>query len=155
MDKLIFGYYTKTRVETMRKGWRHANLENYRLKMMKQAVDAYHRKEYALTTVMLASMWEGIIYEKVNDLRRKQGKRTKQNFEKLVDRNDCDAVASDYFNNYIMYDCESDEQVIDDVPGRNSMMHSFSKKYPSKKAALNAILFTEFLLNLERLETEE
>jgi len=122
--------------------------------MMKQAVDAYYRKEYALTTITLASMWEGIIYKKNNDHSGKKGNKTKDNFRKLVDRNKCHAIAADYFEKYIMYDCRSNEQVIDDVPGRNSMMHSFSKKYPSRKAALNAILFTNFLLHLKPLETE-
>ena len=48
-----------------------------------------------------------------------------------------------------MYSCYSVEEVIDDVPGRNSSAHSWYSEYPSKKAALNAILFTDFLLRLE------
>ena len=44
----------------------------------------------------------------------------------------------------------------EDVPGRHGIAHCWYNKYPTKKAALNAILFTDFLLNLQaREETEE
>ena len=122
---------------------------------MRQAVQAYYRKEYAITVVMLSTMWEGIIYEKAHDARGKNGKRTKNNFEKLIEQNDFDALFQSFFDEYIMYDCRSTEQVIDDVPGRNSSAHSWYNKYPSKKAALNAILFTDFLLKLEPITNED
>jgi hypothetical protein len=53
-----------------------------------------------------------------------------------------------------MYNCNSSAETILDVPGRNSAAHSFYESYPTRKAALNAILFTDFLLNLEPLEEE-
>ena len=59
-----------------------------------------------------------------------------------------------FFDEYIMYNCESVEEVKEDVPGRNSSAHSWYNKYPSRKAALNAILFTDFLLDIEPLEHE-
>ena len=53
IDKLIFGYYSKTKIEELRKGWRDKNIPNHIVRMMQQAVQAYHRKEYAITVTML------------------------------------------------------------------------------------------------------
>lgn len=155
IDKAILDYYTKTRVESIKKNWRKKGFPEYSTRMMHQAVQAYHRKEYAITVVVLSTMWEGIIYEKAHDTRGKNGKRTKNNFEKLIEQNDFDELFQSFFDEYIMYDCRSTEQVIEDVPGRNSSAHSWYNKYPSKKAALNAILFTDFLLKLEPISNED
>lgn len=155
IDKAILNYYSKGRLEAIKKSWRNRGLPEYSMRMMHQAVQAYHRKEYAITIVMLSTMWEGIIYEKAHDVRGKNGKRTKNNFEKLIEQNDFDELFQSFFDEYIMYDCRSTEQVIEDVPGRNSSAHSWYNKYPSKKAALNAILFTDFLLKLEPITSED
>ena len=154
IDKAILTYYTKSRIETIKKSWRVLIIPEYSMRMMHQAVQAYHRKEYALTIVMLSTMWEGIIYAKVNDNRGKNGNRTKQNFAVLSDQNNCDLIFQSFFNEYIMYDCRSTSQVIEDVPGRNSSAHSWYNKYPSRKAALNAILFTDYLLKLNPVYEE-
>ena len=39
-----------------------------------------------------------------------------------------------------------------DVPGRHSFAHAWYTKYPTRKSALNAILFTDFLLSLKAKE---
>ena len=148
IDSLIINYYTKTRLETIKKSWR-ADLPYYKYKMLHQAVQAYHRHEYALTLSMLSTMWEGIIYDKVNDSRRKKGPITKENYSKLVEDLKFKEFYETFFVDYIFYDCNSSEDVIEDVPGRHGVAHSFYQKYPSKKAALNAILFTEFLLKIQ------
>ena len=144
IDKAVLKHYTKQRVESIKKTWRNKGLPEFSMRMLHQAVQAYHRKEYAITIVMLSTMWEGIIYDKANDFRGKNGNRTKSNFEKLIKQNDFDELFQSFFDEYIMYDCRSVEQVIEDVPGRNSSAHSWYNKYPSRKAALNAILFTTF-----------
>lgn len=157
IDRAILNYYSKRRIESIKKSWRGKGLPEHSMRMMHQAVQAYHRKEYALTIVMLSTMWEGIIYEKAHDTHRKIGKWTKNNFEKLIEQNELDELFQSFFDEYIMYDCTSAEQVKEDVPGRNSSAHSWYNKYPSRKAALNAILFTDLLLKLEPIvdETEE
>ncbi len=152
IDQLIFSRYDKGRIEGMKKSWRQKNVSSHIYRMMHQAVQAYHRKEYALTVVMLSTLWEGIIYDKANDPRRKSGKRTKEDFCKLISQTDYDALFGSFFDEYIMYDCRSVDDVIEDVPGRNSSAHSWYSKYPSRKAGLNAILFTDFLMKLEPLE---
>ena len=155
IDQLVFSRYDKNRIEGTKKAWRQKNIPEHKMRMMHQAVQAYHRKEYALTVVLLSTLWEGIIYDKTNDFRGKSGKRTKEDFKRLISQTDYDALFVSFFDEYIMYDCRSVAEVKEDVPGRNSSAHSWYSKYPSRKAGLNAILFTDFLINLEPLEEIE
>lgn len=155
IDQLVFSRYDKNRIEETKKAWRQKNIPEHKMRMMHQAVQAYHRKEYALTVVILSTLWEGIIYDKTNDFRGKSGKRTKEDFKRLILQTDYDALFVSFFDEYIMYDCRSVAEVKEDVPGRNSSAHSWYSKYPSRKAGLNAILFTDFLINLEPLEEIE
>ena len=154
IDKLILDYYTKAKLEKIKKSWRGVGTPEYKYRIMHQAVQAYYRKEYAITVTVLSTMWEGIIYDKAKDNRGKKGKITKENFSRLIAHDDYNQIFADFFDEYIMYDCRSEEDVKDDVPGRNSSAHSFYRKYPSKKAALNAILFTDFLVKLESLNID-
>ncbi len=152
IDRLLFDYFSKDRINSFKKEWRSLGIPEHKMRMMHQSIQAYHRKEYALTVVMLSTLWEGIIYEKANDSRRKKTDRTKSNFKKLIDNSDYEEIYCKFFEEYIMYDCNSETDVKDDVPGRHSSAHSWYNKYPSRKAALNAILFTDFLLNMTPLE---
>lgn len=154
IDKLILDYYSKTKIEAIKKSWRRDDMPEYKYRIMHQAVQAYHRKEYAITVTVLSTMWEGIIYDKAKDTRGKKGKLTKENFSKLISNDDCNQLFADFFDEYVMYDCRSEAEVKEDVPGRNSSAHSFYNKYPSRKAALNAILFTDFLVKLESLNID-
>ena len=151
IDKLILDYYSKPKIEKIKKSWRRDDLPEYKYRIMHQAVQAYHRKEYAITVTVLSTLWEGIIYDKAKDARGKKGRLTKENFSKLVSNEDYNQLFADFFDEYIMYDCRSEAEVKDDVSGRNSSAHSYYNRYPSRKAALNAILFTDFLVKLESL----
>lgn len=152
MDRIIFAYFSKDRIESLKKEWRRLGIPEHKMRMMHQAVQAYHRKEYALTVVMLSTLWEGIIYDKADDSSRKNGKQTKKNFQKLVSQSEYNEMLQSFFDEYIMYECRSEDDVKEDVPGRNSSAHSYFRKYPSRKAALNAIIFTDFLLALPQFE---
>ena len=154
IDRAVFTYYTKEKIEKTKKNWRTLGLPEHQMRILHQAVQAYHRKEYALTVIVLTTQWEGIIYNKAHDSRRKITSRTKDHVAKLVQQNDYAEIFKSYYDDFIMYQCNSVEESIDDVPGRHSAAHNFYGKYPTRKAALNAILFTDFLLNLEPLEEE-
>ncbi len=152
IDKAVFAYYTKKEIEEIRKSWRELGLPAFRVKILNQAVRAYHRKEYALTVSTLVSMWEGIIAQKsyIQDDYRTSSK-TRQNLTKLIEANEFDAIFSSYCEEFIFYNCTKPEDVKPDVPGRHEIAHSWYDKYPNKKMALNAILFTDFLLKLDPL----
>lgn len=154
IDSLIFSYYDDKTVETMKKDWRKKEMPEHIMRMLHQSVQAYHRKEYALTIAVLATLWEGIIYEKVN-LPHSTQKQTKESLDKLIEQNEFTEIFKSYYDEFIMYRCYKPEEVKEDVPGRNGVAHGWYTKYPSRKAALNAILFTDFLLALEPLQEEE
>lgn len=155
IDRIVFDYYTDDVVEMMKKDWRKLELPEYLMRILHQAVQAYHRKEYAISVIVLSTQWEGIIYSKAHDVGRKRTERTKKHLMALIEENNYLDIFQSYFDEFIMYNCNSSDETIKDVPGRNSAAHSFYDSYPTRKAALNAILFTDFLLNLQPMEEEE
>lgn len=151
IDQIMFTYYTDKRVESIKKQWWHFDQPRYVLRIMHQAVQAYHRREWALTISALTPLWEGIINEKANDFSGRKDNKAKQYLISLIEANQINAICQSFYDEYIAYSCYSIQDVKKDVPGRNSIAHGWYRSYPSKKAALNAILFTDFLLNLEPL----
>lgn len=145
IDKAILSYYTPKEIKRIKKQWKSSEIEPFMKKALGQALDAYLRKEYALVIPFLATMWEGIIKAKTVE----NTKKPKEDFKKLVDENGYDDVFSDFYNNMIIGTCYSVEDVIDGVPNRNGVAHGWYVKYPSQKAALNAILLTHFVINLK------
>jgi hypothetical protein len=154
IDSIVYGYYTKPIIEGMKKDWRKLELPEHLMRILHQAVQAYHRKEYAITVIVLSTQWERIIYNKAHDNGRKKTEKTKKYLAALAEQNNYLEIFKSYYDEFIMYNCNSPAETIIDVPGRNSAAHSFYESYPTRKAALNAILFTDFLLNLEPLEED-
>ena len=152
VDDIIFKYYTKTRIESLRKSWRNCKIPYYMVKMMNQSVYAFYRKEYALTISTLVTLWEGFIADKTNIPNdRKISSKIKESMMSLIEKNGYETVFSLFAKEYIFYTCNDESEIIPDVPGRHATTHSWHAGYPSKKAALNAILFTNFLLKLRSL----
>lgn len=160
IDKAILSYYTKKEILHIKKSWQNSNLDCYIRKTLIQAVDAYLRGEYALTIPCLSTMWEGLIYVKSKNVsfserKRQQMGETKQEFKTLVKDNNYEAIFSDYFDNWIVSNCNAVDDVVDGVPNRHGVAHSWYKKYPDRKTALNAILLTDFIISLTPVEQPE
>lgn len=155
IDKLIFSYYDKEKINDVKRGWRQKNLPSYMTRILVQSVQAYHRREYALTVSALSTLWEGIIQEKVNDGSYRMSRKTRENLTKLIEENEFDKIFSSFCEEFIFYNCTKAEDVKPDVPGRHGIAHCWYDTYPSRKMALNAILFTDFLLGLKPLEKTE
>ena len=145
IDTAILSHYNKAEIKRIKKKWNDSEIEPYFKKALGQTLDAYLRKEYALAIPFLGTMWEGIIKSKVG----KNEKKFKEKCKDLVDENGYDEVFSDFFNNLIFGQCYSVNDVVDGIPNRNGVAHSWYIKYPSQKAALNAILLTDFVLSLK------
>ena len=155
IDKLVFAYYNKKRLDDMKRGWRQLGLSSYKTRVLVQAVQAYKRREYAITVIALSTLWEDIIYKKANQKGRRNGDKTKRNLKKLIEENEYDEIIDSFCEEFIFYQCNGPEEVKPDVPGRHSIAHSWYDTYPNRKMALNAILFTDFLLYLTPLEKDE
>lgn len=155
IDKLIFSYYNKKEINNLKRGWRQKHLPSYMTRILVQSVQAYLRKEYALTVSALSTLWEGIIQEKMNDTSYRISRKTRENLTKLIEENKFNKIISSFCEEFIFYNCTKPEDVKPDVPGRHGIAHCWYDTYPNRKMALNAILFTDFLLGLKPLEKTE
>lgn len=155
IDKLIFSYYDKNEINNLKRDWRQMNLPSFMTRILVQSVQAYHRREYALTVSALSTLWEGIIQQKANDDSYRVSKKTRENLTKLIEGNEFDEIFSSFCEEFIFYDCKKAEEVKPDVPGRHGIAHCWYNTYPNRKVALNSILFTDFLLKLKPLDNAE
>lgn len=160
IDKAILSYYTKSEIKRIKKEWNASELDSYVKKALGQTLEAYLRGEYALVIPFLATMWEGLIYIKAHNVLPEERQRqkmaiTKQELSDLTKSNNYDKIFSDYFNDFIVSQCNKVSDVVEGVPNRHSTSHSWYVKYPTKKAALNAILLTDFIIKLEPTHKNE
>ena len=159
IDQAILAYYDKAEVKAIKRNWKQMDMENHIKRILGQAIEAHLRGEYALTISSLSTMWEGLIYIKANnatmqDRHRQRMEKTKKELAALTEANDYNKIFSDYFDQFIVSQCNAVSDVVDGVPNRHGVSHSWYHKYPNKKASLNAILLTDFILSLEPI-TEE
>ena len=154
IDRLIFSYYDKEEINNFKRRWRQMNLQSYMTRILIQSVQAYHRREYALTVSALSTLWEGIIQEKMNDNGYRISRKTRENLSKLIEENKFDNIFSSFCDEFIFYNCTKPEEVKSDVPGRHGIAHCWYDSYPNRKIALNAIIFTDFLLELKPIEKD-
>jgi len=155
LNKVFFDYYNEKTLNELKKYWKTHNVPSHIKRILFDAIQAYKRRQYALTVSALVPLWQGLIQEKaLGKQERKKGTKTMQEFQDLVTENECNNFVQNYFQEYIFYECNSLEEVKNDVPGRHGVCHSWYKEYPTRKTALNAIIFTDFLLELEPVKKE-
>lgn len=152
IDRLIFSYYDKEEINNFKRRWRQKSLPSYMTRILVQSVQAYHRREYALTVSTLSTLWEGIIQQKMNDNSYRISRKTRENLSKLIEENEFDKIFSSFCDEFIFYNCIKPEDVKSDVPGRHGIAHCWYDTYPNRKMALNEIIFTDFLLELKPIE---
>lgn len=152
IDQVIFSYYTTTEIKNIKRRWNNSDLKPHIKKILGQAIEAHLRGEYVLTISCLASMWESLIYNRAGITTPLPQKKTKEEFKTLSERNGFNDVFSEFYDHLILRYVNSPEDVIEGVPSRNGCLHGHYRKYPNKKASLNAILLTDFIINLQ---TEE
>ncbi len=155
IDKAILSYYTPQEIRNIKRSWNNSELEPFIKKILGQAIAAYLRGEYVLTITCLSTMWEGLIHQKIHVTGRYSQKKTNQDFKILIDENEFDSIFSDFYTKLIVSQCDTPDDVIEGIPNRNGVSHSKYKKYPNKKAGLNAILLTDFILSLEPMTKVE
>ena len=155
IDNIIISNYSSKEIQRIKNKWKKSDLESHIKKILCQAIDSHIRGEYALCIAALATMWEGLIHYKLNIKSRLNQKETKKRFNDLISLNEYDEIVYDFYEKFIVSQCNTPDDVIEGVPNRNAISHSKYKKYPNKKASLNAILLTDFIISLEAKETLE
>lgn len=154
IDKAILSYYDDKRIHEIKQRCRKSTMESHVKKMVNQAINAHLRGEYVLTIACLATLWEGMLKQKM-PAKTRSNKELKKDIKALVVGNGYEEILGDFYNNLIIGTCYGIEDVKEGVPNRNGIAHSWYKKYPNKKASLNAILLTDFIINLNPKETTE
>lgn len=150
IDKIILAYYTDEEIKKISKNLNNTSISTVHKRIIKQAISAFFRKEYALTTVVLSSLWQTLIYLKSGDTSSgRKDKQSKKYFKTLVIQNDYSSRFNDYYGEVIMGDCYEEKDVNPDVPMRNANAHGWFIKYPTRKSAINAIIFTDFILKMK------
>lgn len=155
IDRAVLAYYTPKEIREIKRSWRGSDLKPHIRKILCQALDAHLRGEFALTITCLATMWEGLIRYRTNVDGRQSSKKTNADFKLLISKNDIEPIFSDYYEKLIVSQVNSDDDAKDGVPNRNGISHSKYKNYPNKKASLNAILLTDFIISLSPQEISE
>lgn len=156
LDKLVFSYYNQAYIRDIKREWRIKTTNLYQRRTLLEALRAYERKEYATTLIILSTFWQGLIYEKSNkeDDYRKD-KDTKEYAHQLLNNQYFHELCGQYFDDYIYYICNNASEVKEGVPGRHAIVHNWYKTYPSRKEALNAILFTNTLITTPKKEEKD
>ena len=159
IDKAVLTYYTDKVIKRIKQTWNNSDLDYVTRKILCQAINAFLRKEYALTISCLATKWDGLIYMKAHNVSASQRQRRRPSIIReelvgLIDYNGFELIPSDYYNQFITADCNSVDEIVDGVPNRNGEAHGWYKRYPNRKAALNAILLTDFLIMLEPIASQ-
>lgn len=155
VDEAILRYYTKREIRNIKRIWKNSDLEFHIKKILGQAIEAHIRGEFALSTICLATLWESLIEYKVGITGRRIQGLVKEDFKQLVGENDFKLIISDFYNNLIVRQCDTPEDVIEGVPNRNGISHGKYKKYPNKKSSINAILLTDFIISLKPKQCEQ
>ena len=154
INRFIFNSFNKTKLNNMKKEWRKTVLNNGMKKLLCQAIDSYNDKKYGLTVSAIVPMWERIITQMANEPNKFKSKEVKQCFDNLLDNNDIPKVIDRFFDSFLMGTCYSISEISTEYPKRDAVAHGWFENYPTRKMALNAILFTDFLLRLESIENE-
>ena len=154
IDKVVFDFFDTKMLDAIKREWKEkSDIPSHTKRVLSQAINAYHRREYALTNSALITLWEGLIATKLGkENEYRVISKARNNISELNQENDICEVVTRFCEEYIFYDCRKTSDVIEDVPGRHSFAHAWYTKYPTRKSALNAILFTDFLLSLKAKE---
>ena len=156
IDRLVFQYYDKQMIKDIKSDFkRNTEIETCHKRIILEALYAFEKKKYATTQIILTSLWQGVIIEKTEHQAFYRDAKVKEMLSQLINKNDESELYSRFFEEYIYYNCNGKNEVKEDVPGRHGVAHGWFKKYPSKKAALNAVLFTQYLYNLRPLNLNQ
>lgn len=152
IDKVLYDYFDVAEIKQIAARWREVDQPESIKRIMLQTLKAFHRKEYAMVVIPLCTLWEGMICDKTDNPSHRSSKAIKADFSELSRNNGDGEIVSAYVNEFIFYECREKDAIKEDVPGRHGIAHGWYNRYPTRKAALNAIAFTDYLTQLNPSE---
>lgn len=160
IDKIMFDYYTEDRIKKIQLALKSTDIKEHYKKIISQTIDAYLREEYALTITCLATLWDALLFYKTTEREYSANheiNRLKKVTYNTYQDNKFVEIITHYYNDFLLQKFKicDDMNTLPDTPKRHQSAHGFFKEYPSKKAALNAILFTNFIINLQSIKPKE
>jgi hypothetical protein len=156
IDGIVFKYVTLDIVEDIGRDWKIRKLSKHMKRILLESIRAYKGRNYATTAIVLSNLWQGIIADLNDNTDGRTDRKTKEQFANIMSTENASEVTAQFLNNYIWGNCYSVDDVIDGILGRHAIAHGWlmDLKYPSRKEALNAILFTHFLTSCYAYETD-
>lgn len=155
IDKIVLDFYDANAIKSIKRGWDKSDLAPYLKKILKQAINAHLRGEYFLTISGLTTLWESLIQLKKDGVILKTtNTATKEAFKDLTEKNGYNEKIGKFYENYIVSKCNNEQEKVDGIPNRNGVAHGKYFKYPTQKESLNAILITDFIINLQAIKQE-
>lgn len=151
-DEKIINYFSPHELKSIKESWMDINICNDTKRMLRHAIDAHNRGHYMLTISCLSLLWEGWILEKCRTDPTTRQSKVVNRFKYLAENNGYHAIFGEFYEKLIGAQCFKSADIIEGIPCRNGIAHGIYKKYPNKKSSINAILITDFILNLEPIE---
>lgn len=150
LSQFVFRHMGMRYTDNLLEDLKNFNISKHLRRLLKETIYAYRRKENGIVATVLPTLWEGIIRDKAQIESNVQTSILKEKVEAFVDDAYYPKAISEFYKTCILYPCKKAADVKSNVPGRHATAHGWFVEYPTKKAALNAILFTDFLLRLEQ-----
>lgn len=152
IDKLLLDYYDDKEITEIKNSWEKCSYDDVYKQLLAEAIDNFICKKYASTCVLLTSLYGRLIFIKTGLVfDREYGDKVKVGFKKLLPQNNDKEKFFNYLDKEVLYQCNKLEDIRDESPGRNELMHGWYNNYPSRKKALNAIIMTDFILSLPKI----
>ena len=156
IDAIVFKYVTQDEVDDIGREWKTRKLSKHLKRILLEAIGAYKKRQYATTAIVLSNLWQGFIFDLCDKSDERVDKKTKEYFAQIISKENAPEIILQFHDTYIWGNCYDRTQVIDGIPGRHAIAHGWlmKTKYPSRKEALNAILFTHFLISCYDYEND-
>ncbi len=147
IDDIVFKYFNDQAVHNITGRWSDYVDSDLHKRIVREAAESYFEEKYVLTICCMATIWEGIIRNKL-EISNKEGKNYKTLVHnRLIEKGHSGALL-DFYYDKILKQCYKHDDLLTDVPCRNAIAHGRYTEYPSRKSALNAILMTDLVLSL-------
>lgn len=149
VDKAIVAYYGQDRIrkEILTK-WQTQTFLKRRIAILRSAVDAHIRRDYALSVPAVLAQTEGVVADYFGHCGRVNWKEVKAHVKQMMADGGL-AKCNDLYRQFVMDIVLADFEHGNPVPdlNRHAILHGADIDYPTAAKSLKAILILDFLLS--------